>query len=84
MYTMFISYNRESLNLWPKENLVKHQKVLKYYENDCLQNFLLIFMSLLTATFVKNNHIWARMYFIFLKMVLNQCLNCFNTKFETQ
>ena len=29
----------------------KHQKVPKYYENDCLQNSLLLFMSLLTAKF---------------------------------
>ena len=25
--------------------MVKHQKVSKFYENDCLQNFLLLFMS---------------------------------------
>ena len=40
-----------------KENLVKHQRVSKYYENDYLQNFLLHYISLLTATFVKNSHI---------------------------
>ena len=39
---------------------------------NCLQNFLLLFMSLLTAKFVKNSHIWARIYFIFLKNVLKQ------------
>ena len=32
---MFISNNRPSFHLWGKENLVKHQKVSKYYENDC-------------------------------------------------
>ena len=32
---MFISNNRASFHLWWKENLVKHQKVSKYYENDC-------------------------------------------------
>ena len=31
---MFISNNRASFHLWWKENLVKHQKVLKYFEND--------------------------------------------------
>ena len=31
---MFISNNRTSLHLWWKENLVKRQKVSKYYEND--------------------------------------------------
>ena len=34
-YTMFISNNRASFHLWSKENLVKHQRVSKYYENDC-------------------------------------------------
>ena len=39
LYTMFISNNRASFHLWWKENLVKHQKVSKYYEmivNYCL------------------------------------------------
>ena len=35
VYTMFISNNRPSFHLWWKENLVKHQKVSKYYETDC-------------------------------------------------
>ena len=81
---MFITNNRPSFHLWGKENLVKHQKLSKYYENDCLQNFLLLFMSLLTAKFVKNSHIWARVYFIFLKNVLKQSCICFNTKFQPQ
>ena len=36
VYTMFmfISNNRESFQLWGKENLVKQQKVSKYYGND--------------------------------------------------
>ena len=33
---MFISNNRASFYLWWKENLVIHQKVSKYYENDCI------------------------------------------------
>ena len=37
-YTMSISHNRASFHLWWKENLLKHQKVLKYYENDCRFN----------------------------------------------
>ena len=32
---MFISNNSTSFHLWCKENFVKHQKVSKYYENDC-------------------------------------------------
>ena len=47
IYTVFISNNRASFHFSWKENLVKHQKVSKYYENYFLQNFMLIFMSLL-------------------------------------
>ena len=32
---MYISNNQASLHFWSKENLIKHQKVSKYYENDC-------------------------------------------------
>ena len=32
--TMFISNNRALYYLWLKENLVKYQKISKYYEND--------------------------------------------------
>ena len=57
VYTMFISNNRAFFHLWRKENLVKHQRVSKHYENDCLKNFLLHYMSLLTAKFFENSHI---------------------------
>ena len=48
---MFISNHRATFHLWRKENLLRHQKVLNYYENDCLQNFLLLFVSLLTGLY---------------------------------
>ena len=32
---MFIINSPASFDLWLKENLVKHQKVSKYYEHDC-------------------------------------------------
>ena len=35
VHTIFISKHCASFHLWGKENLVKHQKVSKYYENDC-------------------------------------------------
>ena len=35
VYTMFITNNHASFHLWWKENLAKHQKASKYYENDC-------------------------------------------------
>ena len=41
-------------------------------EHECLQNFLSLFMSLLTDLIVKISHIWAGIYFIFLKEVLDQ------------
>ena len=56
IYTMFIKNNRASFRLWGNENLVKHEKVLKY-EKDSLQIFLLLFVSLLTAPVVENSHI---------------------------
>ena len=53
VYIMFVTNNWALFHLWWKEDLVKHQKVSKYYEKDCLQNFLMLFMSLLTASIVK-------------------------------
>ena len=41
--------------------------------------FFCIFMSLLTAKFVKSIHILARIYFIFLKNVLKQTWIALNT-----
>ena len=55
-----------------KGKFVKHQNVSKYHENNCLQNLLLLFMSLITAPIVKNSHIYARINFVFLKNVLKQ------------
>ena len=54
VYTVFLGNNRAWFHFWGKENLVKQQKVLKYYENDCLQIFFLLFMSVLTVPIVKN------------------------------
>ena len=81
---MFLSNNGPSFHLWWKENLVKHREVSKYYETDCLQNFILLFMLFLTTEFVKNDHIKDRIFFIFLKNVLKQTRHSFNTKFQTQ
>ena len=82
--TMFISNNLTSFHLWWKENLVKYQKVSKCYENDCVQNFLLLFLSLLTAPVAKNSQILAGIYFIFPKNVLKQIWESFNNKFGPQ
>ena len=61
---MFVSNNCASFLLSCKEDLVKHQKVSKYYENNFLLNCLLFFMSLLTTPVVKNSHIKARIFFL--------------------
>ena len=47
----------------------------KCYDHDCLENFLLPFMSLLTVPFVKISHIFAGIYFIFLKETLKLNFN---------
>ena len=78
----FIINKHASFHLWWKKNLLNHQKVSKYYEHDCLQNFVLLFMSLLTTFIVKNSHVLIGIYVIFLKKVLDQTWKAFNTKFE--
>ena len=40
-----------------KEKFGKPLKVSKYYEDDCLQNFFLLFMFFLITNLVKNIHI---------------------------
>ena len=81
---MFIADNHASFHLWWKENLLNHQKVSKYYEHDCLESFLLLFMFLLTALIANNSHILARIYFIFLKNILDQSWKAFNAQFGPQ
>ena len=72
VYTMFITNNHALFCLWSKENLIKYQKVSKYYVHDYLKNVVLLFMFLLTAQIVKKSRILARISFIFLKIVLDQ------------
>ena len=81
---MFISNNLPSFQLWRKENLVKHPKVSKLYQTDSLKNFLFLMMFLLPTNFVEKSNIWPRIFFIFLKSVLNHTWNAFNTKFRRQ
>ena len=49
VYTMFISNNHASCHLWWQEYLIKHQRVSKYYENDCKFN-----------TFTVEKFVWNR------------------------
>ena len=76
--------NCTSFHLNWKKNSVKHLKVSKYFENDRLQNIILLFMSLLIAPIIKNSHFYTRIYFVFLKKVQKQTWKPFNTKFWPQ
>ena len=53
MYSMLISSSGTSFHLWGRKKLEKHQKVSKYYENDCVQNWVFLFITLLTAPIVE-------------------------------
>ena len=63
---MFITNNCVLFH-FDERRLDKKSKSLKNYDHDCLRNFFLLFMSLLTAQIVKNSHIPAGIYFIFLR-----------------
>ena len=67
MYTMLNINNHASFHLWWKKNLVNYQNVSKYFEHSCLEHFLSVFMSLLTALIVKNSHILPGIFLILLK-----------------
>ena len=83
---MLITNNHASFYFVSKQNLFKHEKVLKFYEHYCFQNFVLLFMSSLTASVVKNSHVLAGIFFIFLKNDLDQVYKrkSLNTKFRPQ
>ena len=63
----FDTNNHVSHHLWWKENFLNHQKVSSHYEQNCLQNFLLLFFSLSTTLIVQNSHAWSGIHFIFFK-----------------
>ena len=77
----YIINNYSLLHLWWKESLLNYQKVSKYYEHDCLQNVVLLFMSPLKALIVKNSHILIWIYFIFLQITPRPNMRDFNIKF---
>ena len=64
---MFVTNNHDFFHLWGKKNLVKHQKVSKCYDQDCLKNFLLHFMSSLRAPIFENSNFVIEICLIFLK-----------------
>ena len=52
VYTMFISNNCASFQLWWKKNLIKYQKFSKYYRNVCRYNI----NSFRVWTYALENH----------------------------
>ena len=79
---MFIANDCTSFWFCANKNLLKHQRISKYYDNVCFQNLILRFMSLLTAKFDKNSHTRAKISFIFLENVLKQTSNILNSQFK--
>ena len=64
IYTMFINNNLASFHLWWKENLVKHQRVSKYYENDCRSHkqYLTIWPPLGKLCYIRNASMRDRIF----------------------
>ena len=79
-------YKKQSLivSLVVKGKFGKISKSLKILWNWLSTKFSFAFMLLLTTDFVKNSLVYCRISFIFLKDVLNQTRNAFNTKFRYQ
>ena len=72
-----ITNNHTFFHMWWQEKLLNHRKVSNNCEHDCLQNFLFLFMSLLTVLINKIWLInragkfgqnWARSYFTILNI----------------
>ena len=64
-----------------KEKFVKTLKSPKMSYKWLSTKFSFPFLFFLTSKFGKKSHIYARILFIFLKNVLKQNWNSFNTKF---
>ena len=84
IYTMFIRNTRSSFHWWRQSNLVKHRKVSRYYETDCSQNFLSLFVFLWKIKILKNFHIQDRVLFICLKKSLKETSSYLYNKFQPQ
>ena len=78
VYFFFISNNTAAFHLWRNKNLLNYWKDSKYYEKDCLQNFILLSMFLLTTKFRLEHSL------SFWKYVVKLSWNYFNTKFTAQ
>ena len=69
---MCITNTHALFHLLCNEELRKYQNFSKRYDHDCLQNFLLLFLGLLTVPIVKKNNTLTGIYFIFLKNAMYQ------------
>ena len=63
---LFITNNRALFHLWRKESesLVKHQKVSKYYENDCRIRNCDLFCLLKNLANLNNKHHECKSHFL--------------------
>ena len=78
VYTNFISNNRELFHLWWKENLVNHQKVSKYYENDCricLHKFLK-FLRYFLISYDPKSYVGRQLVNSFFVQAIKFCFTC--------
>ena len=66
-----------------KRKFGKVSKGLKYYVHDCLKNFLLHFIFLLTAPIGNNSHVLAGIYFYLSKTRPGQKLKAFRYRILT-
>ena len=69
---MFVNNGRISFHLRWGVDLVGHRGVLGCYGDDCVQNVILVFMSLLAVPVVGGGRIWAGVWGFLL--VLGECL----------
>ena len=53
-YTMFVTNNHASFDLYGNQNLVKHQKVSKYYDRDCASCLFAINQSIMFSKIPQN------------------------------
>ena len=65
-----------------KQKLVKYQKFSKYYVRHCLQNLILLFMSLLAPLIVESRDRLAGNYFVLLKKRRWPNVKVFLNKFD--
>ena len=84
VHNMFVTDIHALSHLRWKENLAKNQKVSKYHDLHFLQNFILLFISLLASPIVKIGHVLAGAKFVFLRNELDQTWKSYYIKFGPQ